>query len=66
MVAILSCQVDSNEVFELVESVYKKQDIRRVGNEYTEFIQLLCIACRQVITIEKKAIKRDGSLWVYV
>ncbi len=64
MVAILSCPTDHNQYFEVCQGAYKQ--MLYVANEPTEFIQLFCTTCRQIMTIEKKAIKRDGNHWVYI
>ena len=66
MTAILSCVADQNEVFEVCVSSYKQGNIFMVANEYTEFIPLMCIKCRRITFIEKNAVRRDGSHWVYV
>lgn len=66
MTAILSCPVDRNEVFEVCVSSYKQGNIFMVANEYVEFLPLMCVVCRRITLIEKKAVKRDGSVWKYV
>lgn len=64
MVMILACSLDRNQILEKCDRAFKQ--VFYINGQPEEFITLMCIVCRQTLTIEKKAVKQDGDMWVYV